>query len=60
METLTVSEARRTLAAVMDRVTDQRSPIIVTRPGRGSVVLIALSQWMAIQDVLGSSSPDGP
>jgi prevent-host-death family protein len=55
METLTANDARRTLAAVMDRVTQERTPIAIARPQGGTVVLVALSQWTAIQEALRSN-----
>ena len=44
------TEARRTLKALMDRVTGDRSPAVITRRGGEPVVMVSLSEWEAIQE----------
>ncbi|WP_103256795.1 type II toxin-antitoxin system Phd/YefM family antitoxin [Tabrizicola aquatica] len=52
MTILTYTDARNGLASLLDRVVQDREAAIITRPGRESVVLVAQSEWDAIQTTL--------
>ncbi|MEA1941612.1 MAG: type II toxin-antitoxin system Phd/YefM family antitoxin [Pseudomonadota bacterium] len=47
---LSVSEARTALKSLMERVTADKTPAIITRRGGEPVVMVSLSQWEAIQE----------
>jgi len=49
---LTFTETRRNLTVVMDRVIEDRAPVMVTRQGAEAVVMVALSDWTAIQETM--------
>jgi antitoxin YefM len=52
VDVTTYSEARQNLAKLLDRVVKDNEPVIVARKKRGSVVLVALSEWNSIQETL--------
>src|SRR5947207_7681958 len=52
VDVTTYSEARQNLAKLLDRVVKDTEPVIVARKKRGSVVLVALSEWNSIQETL--------
>jgi antitoxin YefM len=52
MDVLTYSDARANLKKVMDRVVDDHEQVIVTRQKAEAVVMIALSDWNAIEETL--------
>ena len=52
VDVTTYSEARQTLAKLMDRVVKDNEPIIVARKKRGSVVLVSLAEWNSLQETL--------
>src|SRR5206468_8072199 len=52
VDVTTYSEARQTLAKLLDRVVKENEPVIVARKKRGSVVLVSLSEWNSIQETL--------
>ncbi len=52
MDVMTFTETRRNLKAVMDRVTEDREPVVVTRQGAEPVVIVALSDWDSIQETM--------
>lgn len=56
VDVTTYSEARQNLAKLLDRVVKDNEPVIVARKKRGSVVLVALSDWNSIQETLHLSS----
>src|SRR5947209_4043326 len=56
VDVTTYSEARQTLARLMDRVVKDNEPVIVARKKRGSVVLVSLSEWNSIQETLHLNS----
>lgn len=47
---LSVSEARTALKALMEQVTNDKTPVIVTRRGGEPVVMVSLSEWEAVQE----------
>jgi antitoxin YefM len=56
VDVTTYSEARQTLAKLMDRVVKDNEPVIVARKKRGSVVLVSLAEWNSIQETLHLNS----
>src|SRR2546426_9656266 len=56
VDVTTYSEARQTLARLMDRVVKDNEPVIVARKKRGSVVLVSLGEWNSIQETLHLNS----
>ena len=49
MDTITYTSLRATLASAMDRVCDDHEPLIVTRNGEQSVVMISLEDFKALE-----------
>lgn len=52
VDALTFSDTRANLASVMDRVVEDHIPVVVTRRGREAVVMVALSEWNAIEETM--------
>jgi len=52
MQTLSTSEARANIKAVMDRVVADKAPIAITRQRGEGVVMIAQSEWDSIEETL--------
>ncbi|MDO6416603.1 type II toxin-antitoxin system prevent-host-death family antitoxin [Sphingomonas sp. BIUV-7] len=52
MRTVSYSEARENLEALIDKVVADRAPILVTRKRGGNVVLISASQWASVEETL--------
>ena len=52
METLSITDARANMKAVLDRVVADKAPIAITRPRGESVVLISASEWASIEETL--------
>lgn len=52
MESLSFSDTRANLKAVMDRVVADRAPIAITRQKAEGVVMISMSEWSAIEETL--------
>jgi antitoxin YefM len=52
MDTLSFSDTRANLKAVMDRVVADHAPIAVTRQKAEGVVIISQSEWNAIEETL--------
>jgi len=52
MQTLSVSETRANLKAVLDRVVADKAPIQIVRPKGEGVVLIAESEWAGMEETL--------
>jgi antitoxin YefM len=49
MDVLTYSDTRARLKEVMDRVVDDREPVIIARKRGHSVVLVSLDDWNAME-----------
>jgi prevent-host-death family protein len=45
MQTISYSEARNQLAGLMEAVSRDREPIMITRNGAGRVVLLAVEEY---------------
>ncbi len=58
MDVLTYSDIRASLKDVMDRVVNDRAPVVVKRRKGDSVVMVSLADWTAMEETLYlSSSP---
>ncbi|MBJ6122857.1 type II toxin-antitoxin system prevent-host-death family antitoxin [Sphingomonas sp. BT553] len=52
MQTVTYSEARENLKAVIDKVASDRAPVMITRQRGENVVLISASEWAGMEETL--------
>lgn len=52
MRTLSVSETRANLKAVIDRVVADKAPVAITRQRGEGVVMISQSEWESIEETL--------
>lgn len=52
MQTVSVSETRANLKAVLDRVVADKAPIQIVRPKGEGVVMISQSEWEGMQETL--------
>jgi antitoxin YefM len=52
MNVLTYSDTRANLKTVMDKVVDDRAPVVVTRQSGEPVVMVSLADWNAIEETL--------
>jgi len=50
MKAITYSAARQNLAKTMEKVCEDRSPIIVTRKSSNSVVIMSLEDYEALEE----------
>ncbi|TYT75834.1 type II toxin-antitoxin system Phd/YefM family antitoxin [Desulfobotulus mexicanus] len=50
MEAITYTAARQNLAKTMDRVCEDRSPVIVTRKTSSAVVIMSLEDYEALEE----------
>ncbi len=50
MKTLSSTELRANLSAVMDRVNDDHEPVIVTRAKGRAVVMVSLEDWASMDE----------
>ncbi len=52
MESLSISEARANMKAVVDRVVADKAPVAITRQRGEGVVMISASEWASIEETL--------
>lgn len=52
MDVLTYSDTRAHLKEVMDRVVEDREPVVVTRKRGEAVVMVSLADWNAMEETL--------
>lgn len=52
MKTLSISDTRANLKAVVDRVVADKAPIAISRRKGESVVMISQSEWDSIEETL--------
>jgi antitoxin YefM len=52
MQTLSVSETRANLKAVLDRVVADKAPVQIVRPKGEGVVMISQSEWDGMQETM--------
>lgn len=50
MDAITYAAARANLASTMDRVCEDREPLIITRNGERSVVMLSLEAYRALEE----------
>lgn len=50
MDAITYSAARANLASTMDRVCNDHEPLIITRNGEQSVVMLSLEDYQALEE----------
>ena len=50
MDAITYSAARANLARTMDRVCEDHEPLIITRNGQQSVVMLSLEDYKALEE----------
>ena len=50
MDTITYSTARANLASTMNRVCEDHEPLIITRNGEQSVVMLSLDDYKALEE----------
>jgi antitoxin YefM len=50
MDTISYTAARANLAATMNRVCDDHEPLIITRNGEQSVVMMSLDDYKALEE----------
>jgi antitoxin YefM len=50
MESITYTTARANLAKTMDRVCDDHEPVIITRSGETSVVMLSLEDFNSLEE----------
>ena len=52
MDVITYSDARANLKTMMDKVVEDRAPIVVTRARGEAVVMVSLADWNAMEETL--------
>ena len=52
MQTVTYSEARENLKAVMDNAASSRAPVLITRQRGENVVMISAEEWAGMEETL--------
>lgn len=52
MDVLTYSDTRAKLKEVMERVVQDRAPVVVTRKRGEAVVMVSLADWNAMEETL--------
>ena len=52
MDVLSYSQTRANLKRVMDKVVEDRTPVVVTRQKAEAVVMVSLSDWNAMEETL--------
>lgn len=52
METISISDTRANLKAVVDRVVADKVPIAITRQRGEGVVMVSASEWSSIEETL--------
>lgn len=52
MDILTYSDTRANLKEVMERVVENRTPVVVTRQKAEAVVMVSLADWNAMEETL--------
>jgi antitoxin YefM len=57
MDVLSYSDTRARLKEVMDRVVEDRTPVVVTRKRGEAVVMVSLADWNAMEETLHLLSP---
>ncbi len=50
MESISYTAARKSLAKTMDKVCDDHTPIAITRKGEGTVVVMSMADYQALEE----------
>ncbi len=50
MNSISYTSARSNLAKTMDQVCNDHAPVVITRKGQGSVVLISMDDYQALEE----------
>lgn len=50
MDSISYTSARSNLAKTMDKVCEDHAPVAITRKGEGSVVLISMEDYQALEE----------
>jgi antitoxin YefM len=50
MDSISFTTARRNLGKVMDQVCNDNTPVVITRKGKGSVVMMSLEEYQAMEE----------
>lgn len=50
MDTITYTKARQNLANTMEKVCDDRNPLIITRKNKRPVVMLSLEDYQAMEE----------
>ena len=50
MSTITYTEARENLASIWDKTVTSREPVVISRRGTESVVLLPLEEWEGVTE----------
>lgn len=50
MSTITYTEARENLATIWDRTVTSREPVVISRRGTESVVMLPLEEWEGVTE----------
>ena len=57
MDVLTYSDTRANLKDVMDKVVEDRAPVVITRKRGEAVVMVSLADWNAMEETLHLRMP---
>ena len=52
MDVISYSDTRANLKEVMDRVVEDRAPVVITRQKAEAVVMVSLADWNAMEETL--------
>ncbi len=52
MDVISYSDTRANLKEVMDRVVNDRTPVVVTRQKAEAVVMVSLADWNAMEETV--------
>jgi antitoxin YefM len=52
MDVLSYSDTRARLKEIMDRVVEDRTPVVITRQKAEAVVMVSLADWNAMEETL--------
>ncbi len=50
MDSISYTSARSNLAKTMDNVCDDHAPVVITRKGRGAVVMMSMDDFQALEE----------
>jgi antitoxin YefM len=50
MDSISYTVAHRNLGRVMDQVCNDNAPVVITRKGKGSVVMMSLEDYQAMEE----------